>query len=404
MVQAPVDDVDGQLRSRLQAALGSDYRVGTVVGRGASSRVWDAYDVPLDRKVAVKVLLPEAGVAAGRRFRREAQLIARVRHPHVMPIYHVREHDGLSYFLMPLVKGETLRDLLSREGRLPFDEVVRILDQAAAGLQAAHEAGIIHRDVKPANILLEGSDRAVLLTDFGVARPFDTTEQRVTADGEVVGTAEYMSPEQVENAGSVNERTDVYALGIVGFEMLTGRLPFEAASWPAMLLKQVSEAAPRVERFRHDCPRRLGDLVARCLAKNPLDRYASMAEVREALASVTLDGRSFPPALSFVPLIRRRTPRRSMVARFRRLTATAVVVTLGLLLVDLRDGVLSFAPFIVLILILLVASQYGSLARAGFSWRDLVSRGSAHARLLDARREQPEPPRAEEGEAENSEL
>ena len=401
MAQGPIDDVDGQLRSRLQAALGSDYRLGAMVGRGASSRVWDAYDIPLDRKLAIKVLLPEAGAAAGRRFRREAQLIARVHHPHVMPIYLVREHDGLSYFLMPLVKGETLRDLLSREGRLPFDEAVRILDQAAAGLQAAHEAGIIHRDVKPENILLEGSARRAFLTDFGVARRPDATEQGVTAEGEVVGTPEYMSPEQVTDPRSVDQRTDIYALGIVGFEMLTGRLPFEAASWPAMLLKQVNEAAPRVERFRHDCPRSLGDLVARCLAKNPVDRYASMAELREALASVSLSNGSFPTALSFVPLIRRQTPRRSMVARFRRLTAAVVVITLGLFLVDLRDGVLDFAPFVVLILSFLVASQYGSLARAGFSWRDLLSRGSVHARILDPGRDQVDPQRAVEAETES---
>ncbi|HVH66664.1 MAG TPA: serine/threonine-protein kinase [Gemmatimonadales bacterium] len=401
MVQVSVDDLDTQLRSRLQTALGSDYRVGKVVGRGASSRVWEADDIQLDRQLAVKVLLPEAGAAAGRRFRREAQLIARVRHQHVMPIYHVREHNGLSYFLMPLVKGETLRDLLRREGRLPFDEVVRILDQAAAGLQAAHEAGIIHRDVKPENILLEGSERSVLLTDFGVARPFDRTDQSVTSQGEVVGTAEYMSPEQVTDAGSVNERTDIYALGIVGFEMLTGRLPFEAASWPAVLLKQVSEAAPSVERFRHNCPQRLADLVARCLSKNPVDRYASMAELREALASLSLASGSYPLPLGIVPLIRRQTARRFMLARFRRLTATVMVVTFGLFLFDLRDGALGFAPFVALILAVLLALQYGSLARAGFSWRDLLSRGISHARIRDTGRDGIDPQCTEEAETES---
>jgi serine/threonine-protein kinase len=361
-----------QLGTRLQAALGADYVVERLVGRGASACVFAVREPGLGRTIAVKVLLPGMSPAVEGRFRREARLVARVRHPGVIPIYFVREQDGLSYFGMPFVEGESLREVIAREGRLALDEVVRILTECAEGLEAAHQTAIVHRDVKPENILLEGSLRRVVLTDFGIARGLREDESRVTGQGDMVGTPEYMSPEQAAGEEHLDERTDVYALGVVGFEMLTGRLPFEAASWHGLLLKHISEIAPRAERFRHDCPTGLADLIARCLAKNPADRWQSMGELREALTLTTVTKRPLPPLLALVPFIGRRTPRRSMLSQFRRLAAMFVVTAVGLFLYDLRDGLLDFAPLLLLILGFLLISQYGALAHAGFSWHDLI--------------------------------
>lgn len=388
------EDFAKQLGLRLQAALSTDDVVERVVGRGGSALVYAVRESELGRTIAIKVLLPGISPAAGERFRREARLIARVRHPNVIPIYFVREEAGLSYFAMPFVEGESLRDLLAREGRLPFDEVQRILTECANGLAAAHEAGVVHRDVKPANILLEGSARRVLLTDFGIARDPAEEDSRVTGHGDMVGTPEYMSPEQATGEDRIDTRTDVYALGVVGFEMLTGRLPFEAASWHGLLLKHVSEIAPRVERFRPDCPQAFGDLIARCLAKNPADRWGSMAEFGEALARTPLAKRRYPAFVALVPFIGRRTPRRSMLGQFRQLTVMFVATAIGLFLYDLRDGILDIAPLLLVVLGFLLASQYGSLAHAGFSWRDLIPR---HRRRLspgsgDIASEHPDPP------------
>ncbi|HXI22183.1 MAG TPA: serine/threonine-protein kinase [Gemmatimonadales bacterium] len=376
-----------QLRLRLQEVVGDEYLIERLVGRGGYACVYAAREVALERPLAFKVLLPHAGTVAAERFRREARLGARVRHPHVMPIYLVRELGGLSFFVMPLVTGTNLRELLAREGRLPLDEVQRVLDESASGLAAAHQEGVIHRDVKPENILLEGSGRHVLIGDFGIARGLGADERRVTSDGTLVGTPDYMSPEQSRGEERIDRRTDIYALGVVGFEMVTGRLPFEAASWEGMLLKHIAEEAPRVERFRPDCPRGLGDVIARCLAKNPADRWGSMAELQEALARTSSVPRRFSRLLSLLPVIRRRTPRRSMVGRFRQLVLAFIATNAVLFLVDLRDGVLDFAPLLLLVLGFLLASQYGTLANAGFSWRDLFPRHRPEAPTLG-----PDPP------------
>jgi serine/threonine-protein kinase len=280
---------------------------------------------------------------------------------------------------MPLVEGESLRDLLRREGRLPYDEVVRILLELAAGLQAAHQAGVVHRDVKPENILLEGSAREVLIMDFGIARSRDPDEPRLTMNGSVLGTPDYMSPEQAAGDPNPGPATDIYAFGIVGFEMITGRLPFEAGTVSGMLVKQVVAVAPRAEWFRPDCPVALADIIARCLAKHPDDRWASVADVAEALQRMPAGTTGWLTRLlaRWVPLIRWGTERRSIVARFRRLALLFLVTNLTLFIIDLRDGLLDFAPPLLLVLGLFLSLQYGDLRHAGFTWRDLVGRRAA---------------------------
>jgi serine/threonine protein kinase len=186
-----------------------------------------------------------------------------------------------------------------------------------------------------------------------------------------------MSPEQAAGEGAVTTASDVYAFGVVGFEMLTGRLPFEAASLAGMLIKHAAEEAPRVERFRPDCPPVLADIVARCLAKHPADRWSGMNQIGEALATLPMEpARGLQRFLTrWWPLIDRRTARSSMVSRFRILCGSFVLVNVALFLFDLRDGVLDFAPPLLLLLGFFLAGQYGSLRHAGFSWRDLLHSG-----------------------------
>ena len=188
-------------------------------------RVLAARDRPTGREVAIKVLNPGATSAERERFRLEARLMAKLRHRHIMPVLQVIETASTSAYVMPLVEGESLRELLRREGRLPFDEVVRILLELAAGLGAAHQAGVLHRDVKPENIVLEGSTQEVLVMDFGIARPLDRGQPRLTLGGNLLGTPDYMSPEQAAGDAELGPASDIYAFGIVGFEMITGRLP-----------------------------------------------------------------------------------------------------------------------------------------------------------------------------------
>jgi serine/threonine protein kinase len=382
----PAASLADTVRESLQAVVRGHYAIDGLIGQGGAAFVFKAREVDLDRAVAIKVLSPLTSEVAADRFQREARLIAQIQHPNVMPIYTVRDTGGFSFFTMPLVTGESLRALLTREGRLSIDEALRMLQETAAGLEACHQAGIVHRDVKPENILLEGTQRRVLLVDFGIARGLQSHERRVTQEGEVVGTPDYMSPEQATGDPAIDVRSDIYSLGVIGFEILTGRLPFEAASWHGMLLKQVSELAPRVEQFRHDCPKALGDFVARCLAKDPADRWQSMTEVRQALDRATLTQGLLPRWLRLLPVIGRRTPRGSMVGRFRRLAGAFVMLAVALFVLDLRDGALDFAPIVLLVLGFLMAAQYGSLASAGFSWRDLLPRRSREGRSVRGRK------------------
>jgi serine/threonine protein kinase len=258
--------------------LGDRYSLVTRIASGGMGDVWEATDQVLARQVAVKILRPsmdEEEVFA-RRFRNEALHTANLAHYNIATVFDYGEEDNLAYLVMELVPGEPLSELVKREGPLPPEQVRAIMGQAALALGAAHEAGVVHRDVKPANILLM-PDGTVKLTDFGIARAVDGSGQ--TQTGEVLGTPHYLSPEQALGEPATGA-SDLYALGIVAHEMLTGRRPFDRGTPVATALAQVHDPPPPLPR---QVPRRLRQLVEQCLAKRPEDRPSSARELGERL-------------------------------------------------------------------------------------------------------------------------
>jgi len=282
-------DADGtpaawaELKAELQQALGSAFEVRRLLGRGGFGEVWEAFDVRLSRSVAVKVLRPELATSSAfrQRFHREARAVARMRHSGIVPIYHIGETQGLMYFIMPLVEGVTLKTALDQEGRLSPDEATRILAEASEALREAHRRGIVHRDLKPENVMLEGPERRVLLMDFGIAQSEDP-DRELTGGGLVLGSPEYMSPEQATGARQLDGRSDIYSLGVVGYRMLAGRLPFVAPTAREILTQHVL-TPPEPLANCAPVPPRLSDAVMRCLAKQPDERWQSVDDLLAAL-------------------------------------------------------------------------------------------------------------------------
>ncbi len=280
-----------QLRDRVTAAFGNIYLVGREIGRGGMAVVYAAEDVRLQRQVALKVLPPDLAFRAEvrERFVREAQTAARLNHPHIVSIYAVHEEAGMVCFAMALVNGESVAARLQRESRPSVEFVASTLEQTADALAYAHASGVVHRDVKPDNILLDRESGRAMVTDFGIARAAESGS-RLTQTGIAVGTPAFMSPEQATGERDVDGRSDLYSLGVVGYLMLAGRLPFEASTTPAMLVKHVSELPPPILSVRADAPRALVGILERCLAKRPDDRWQSALEMRDALRRIQRDG------------------------------------------------------------------------------------------------------------------
>lgn len=279
-----------ELRKLLQRALGPGYELGARVGAGGFAEVFRAQDLRLKRSVAVKVLRPDLGLSPGmlERFQREAETIAALRHPNIVPIFDVGEAHGVAYLIMPFIEGESLRARMEREGKLPVPEVRRILREAAHGLAAAHDAGVIHRDVKPENIMLEGRDARILLMDFGIAKAVGGDEETpvteegiapaLTSTGIIVGTPQYMSPEQACGDKTIDARTDQYSLGVVGYRLLSGALPFEGESTRAVLYKQLVSEPPPIHEKVPDAPPGLASAITRAMRKEPRERFDTMTE------------------------------------------------------------------------------------------------------------------------------
>ncbi|MEO7456713.1 MAG: protein kinase, partial [Gemmatimonadaceae bacterium] len=250
------------------------------------SRVFLARDVALDRLVVVKVLPPDAaaGVSADR-FKREIMLAARLQHPHIVPLLTAGEVEGLPFFTMPFVEGESLRTHLAQHGELGIVEAVRLLRAMASALAYAHEHGVVHRDIKPDNLLLSGD--TLMITDFGVAKALSASsvsgDGTLTTLGVALGTPAYMSPEQASADPLVDHRTDIYAFGVVAYEMLTGQPPFTGRTPQALIAAHVTEIVEPIERRRSALPRALGALVMRCLEKRPADRPQSAMDIVRAL-------------------------------------------------------------------------------------------------------------------------
>jgi predicted Ser/Thr protein kinase len=281
-------DADKALAARLGQALGSSYTLEGEIGRGGMGVVFSARDERLKRQVAVKVLPPELAFREEIRLRflREAETAAGLSHPHIVPIHSVGEgRDGLVYFVMAYVDGESLGAKLKRRGRLPPDEARRVMLETADALGAAHAFGIIHRDVKPDNILLEGSRGRVVVTDFGIAKALSSTTgpATLTATGVAIGTPHYMSPEQAAGDREIDGRSDIYSLGVVAYQMLAGELPFQAPTVPGILMKHITERAPLITDRRPDVPEDLAACVMRSLEKDPEDRWPTADALRRAL-------------------------------------------------------------------------------------------------------------------------
>ncbi|MEK7240927.1 MAG: protein kinase [Gemmatimonadota bacterium] len=290
------------LRERVIAAVGALYQVDAEVGRGGMAVVYSAMDTKLRRRVALKVLPPELAFReeVRRRFLREAQMAAQLSHPHIVPIYSVDESSGLVYFAMGLVEGDPLAKLLYLEPRPPIAMVRRVLREVADALHYAHSRGVVHRDIKPDNILIETATGRAVVTDFGIARAAEA-DTRLTATGIAVGTPAYMSPEQAMGEREVDGRADIYALGVVGYQMLAGELPFQAANTPSLLMKHLSEPPRPLLDLRPDLPANLASAIERALSKAPGDRWGDAGGFRDALAEsapVTLSMTAAAPAPS----------------------------------------------------------------------------------------------------------
>ncbi|MGK2960958.1 MAG: protein kinase domain-containing protein [Gemmatimonadaceae bacterium] len=319
---------DAERLERLRSALASRYRIVREIGRGGMATVYLAEDLKHDRRVAVKVLTPEIAASLGpQRFLREIQIAAVLAHPHILPLHDSGETDGLIYYVMPFVEGETLRDRLLRNHQLPIGEAVGIVREVADALAYAHGHGVVHRDIKPENILFMGGH--AVIADFGVATAIGAaTGARITEGGLAVGTPAYMSPEQ-STGEDIDGRSDTYSLGCVLFEMLSGDPPFVGSSFHAVLAKKLSEPVPRLSNLRETVSPALEDAVCRALAKSPADRFETIA----GFAAAAGRGEAFGTPSDVAA-----ANGRPMWSR-RALTSRAVLLIAGILAVGLA-GVL----------------------------------------------------------------
>ena len=266
--------------TRLTAALADKYRIEREIGAGGMATVYLAEDLRHGRQVALKVLRPELAATLGNeRFFREIQVAARLQHPHILPLHDSGEAGGFLYFVMPYVDGESLRDRLARVGELPVHDAVKILVEVVDALAYAHGQKVVHRDIKPDNVMLSG--RHALVTDFGVAKAVSeaTGRQQLTTAGVALGTPSYMAPEQAAADPNLDHRVDIYAVGAMAYELLTGRPPFTGMTSQQILAAHVTQAPDPVSRHRPTCPPALEALIMRCLAKRAADRWQTAEEL-----------------------------------------------------------------------------------------------------------------------------
>ena len=281
----------------LQRALSGRYSLESELGRGGMGIVYLARDVALDRPVAIKLLPPgqAADPEARERFLREARTAAGLSHPNIVPIHLVEEQDDLVYFVMAFVDGESLGDRVRRAGPLKAADAAKVVQEVAWALAYAHTRGVIHRDIKPDNILIDGGSGRALVTDFGIARV--TTTETMSQQGDVLGTLQYMSPEQAAADGTIDGRADLYSLGVTAFFALTGRLPFESPNSVALIAMHITEPAPPLKSVNSAVPARLAEAVDRCLAKDPEARFANGEALAEAIADAQVTRREIAPSV-----------------------------------------------------------------------------------------------------------
>jgi serine/threonine-protein kinase len=287
-----VPSSDSELRTHVERVLSAHYELDTEIGRGGMGVVYRAKDRRLKRVVAIKVLPPELAFRSEikTRFLREAETAAQLNHPNIVDIYAVDEAEGIVYFVMAYITGDNLAKRLHQHGTLSVDETRRVLRDVADALAYAHERGVIHRDIKPDNILIDAQSGRPMVTDFGIARAITEGDSRLTATGIAIGTPTYMSPEQAAGERAIDGRSDLYSLGVLGYQMLTGEPPFTANSTPAILVKHISEMPTPIEQRRSDVPPDLARIIMTLLEKEPANRFPSAGAV-----VVALDTGKMPP-------------------------------------------------------------------------------------------------------------
>jgi serine/threonine protein kinase len=401
----PISPTD-ELGTHVAQVLSANYELESEVGRGGMGIVYCARDKRLKREIAIKVLPPELSFRADirQRFLREAETAAQLNHPNIVPIYTVEERDNLVYFVMAYIKGDNLGQRLQQHGPVAPVEVRRILREVADALAYAHNRNVIHRDIKPDNIIIDEETGRAMVTDFGIARALtDSGDSRLTATGMAIGTPAYMSPEQSAGDSAIDGRSDLYSLGVVGYQMLCGQPPFVANNTPSMLVKHLSEKPIPVDERWPDLPQDLSRAVMMCLEKDPADRFPSAAAF-----AVALDGGSMPTLATRAsaapstagsrasarereitePLRDRYTPATQapytpsqpspeelskwnapMVVSFRRKLAPYLAVNAILVPISLFSN----HDFIALTVIWTVALafKYSKLWAAGYDWRDV---------------------------------
>lgn len=272
---------DDAIRTALEAKLRGQYRVIRLLGRGGMGSVYLARDLTLEREVAIKVVKATEDQSYDR-FRREARTAAKLSHPNIVPLHAFGEVEGMPYFVMGYVRGESLADRLRREGKIGEEDARRILAEIADGLDHAHRQGVVHRDIKPDNVLLEDESGRALLTDFGVAKAVGKSET-LTIHGGVIGTPHYMSPEQASGRADIDGRSDIYSLGVMAYAMLSGRLPFEGKTPGDLLAKHLSQEPASVQSVAPAVSDSTAQVVERCLAKDPAARWPDARSLKLAL-------------------------------------------------------------------------------------------------------------------------
>ena len=333
--------MDVGLRDRLQTALGDAYRLERELGGGGMSRVFVAYETALGRTVALKVLSPElaAGISIDR-FHREIQLAARLQHPHVVPVHSAGAVDGLPYYTMPFVEGESLRARLAKHGALPLRDVTAILRDVARALEYAHAQGVVHRDIKPDNVLMAGSSATV--ADFGIAKAISAARTAVpggtlTSAGTSIGTPSYIAPEQLSGDVNTDQRADLYAYGCMAYELLTGRTPFGDRPPAKLFAAHLSERPENVTELRPETPPALAALVMQCLEKDPDRRPQNATDVLRALDAVTSS--SSHDVAPVIALATRRNLAKALAIYAVSFIAVAILSRAAIIVIGLPDWV-----------------------------------------------------------------